>query len=157
MIIDGWDTAKTDLPLVIVGNYNHGHGKKIYREYSRIEDIKFLGGVYDQSLLNNLRHFARAVFHGHSVGGTNPSLLEAMASGAPVLAHKNQFNCSILGDNAIYFRSSSDIKRILPELEKLMVSAEQMVNNNLEKVRIHYRWDSIVDQYEDLFIRSLKG
>lgn len=157
MIIKGWEEAETDLPLVIVGNYNSGFGRKIYREYFQKDNIVFLGGVYNQSLLNNLRHSAKAIFHGHSAGGTNPSLLEAMAAGVPVLAHKNQFNCSILGDNAIYYRSSSDIKGILPELDKLMETAEQMVNNNLQKVKMHYCWDSVVDQYEDLFIRTLKG
>ena len=71
--------------------------------------IQFLGSIYDINLLNNLRYFSNLYFHGHTVGGTNPSLLEAMASSALICAHENVFNQSILSDDAFYFQTKEHV------------------------------------------------
>jgi len=60
--------------------------------------------------LNNLRFYSNVYFHGHSVGGTNPSLLEAMASQAFIAAHNNDFNKGVLKENAVYFSNAIDVK-----------------------------------------------
>ena len=77
-------------------------GKKIQ---SNVDDsrVVFLGYVADMDKLNNLRYYSNIYFHGHTVGGTNPSLLEAMASNTLICSHKNIFNSSILNEDAIYF------------------------------------------------------
>lgn len=64
-----------------------------------------MGGIYNLEHLNNLRYYSKLYFHGHSVGGTNPSLLEAMASQALIAAHNNDFNKGVLKENAFYFQT----------------------------------------------------
>src|SRR5690606_7456246 len=82
--------------LVIIGSHTATKfGKYLYNSYSSNETIQFLGSLYDMTVLNNLRYYSNLYFHGHSVGGTNPSLLEAMASDCLIVAHNNVFNKSI--------------------------------------------------------------
>ena len=68
-----------------------------------------MGGVYNKKNLDNLRYFSKLYFHGHSVGGTNPSLLEAMAAKTLIVANDNEFNRSVLEENAFYFSSEHEL------------------------------------------------
>ena len=150
MIIDGHRDAATDLPLVIVGDIKRGYGRKIHAEYSLENNIRFTGGIFDSSTLNNLRHFSLGLFHGHSVGGTNPSLLEAMASGANIIAHENTYNRHILGVNARYFYSRKDIINILMQTH----GSDDLIEartRNVEKIRADYQWKTVTECYEKLF------
>ena len=106
--------------------------------------------------LNALRHYALLYLHGHSVGGTNPSLLEAMACGCGILAHDNPFNRSVLGEDAAYFSSANDMSRLLnhpadPE------SWQNRKQANLQKIRDSYSWPSVVDAYENLFLQCINA
>ena len=83
--------------------------KKIQSTIDDSRLIFFLGYVADIDKLNNLRYYSNIYFHGHSVGGTNPSLLEAMASNALICSHKNIFNSSILNNDAIYFSNQEEL------------------------------------------------
>ena len=72
-----------------------------------------MNAIYDIQILNNLRYFSNIYFHGHSAGGTNPSLLEAMASSTLIAAHDNPFNKDVLKENGLYFKNSNDISELL--------------------------------------------
>lgn len=152
MILDGYVMSMVEEPFVVVGNYSNEFGKKIYQKYNK-SNIRFYGGIYDICSLNNLRYYARAYFHGHSVGGTNPSLLEAMASQSLIVAHDNVFNRSVLFDNAIYFQSSRQVAEILTDQKELFVRSRLCVDGNLRNIREVYRWDLIVHQYSELIER----
>jgi glycosyltransferase involved in cell wall biosynthesis len=152
-IIEGCLSSGKDHPLVIVGNHSAGYGKRVYRKFGGSTDLKFTGGIYDREKLASLRHFARVSFHGHSVGGTNPSLLEAMAAGSPIIAHENPYNRWVLGENAKYFRTAEDIVSLSSALEK--TDWDEMVRNNLKRIREEFQWERIVRQYLDLFERLL--
>jgi glycosyltransferase involved in cell wall biosynthesis len=102
-------------------------------------------------MLNNLRHFSKAYFHGHSVGGTNPSLIEAMAAGSLIIAHDNKFNRFILKDNALYFNNEDDIQSILASFQDWSAQKERVTRANLKIIRENYQWEQVVDKYEDLF------
>jgi spore maturation protein CgeB len=86
-------------------------------------------------------------FHGHSVGGTNPSLLEAMAAKALIAAHDNSFNRSILNDDAVFFKDPSDVLKIIQYTAKGN-RREKMVANNFEKIKTEYNWPMIINCYE---------
>ena len=89
------------LPLVVVGQFDeNAYGRELRRQHP---EVRFLGPIYDAALLDTLRRHCRLYLHGHSVGGTNPSLIEAMAAGAPVVAHDNPFNRWVLGDRGGWF------------------------------------------------------
>jgi glycosyltransferase involved in cell wall biosynthesis len=95
------------------------------------------------ALLNNLRHYSNLYFHGHSAGGTNPSLLEAMAGGCLIVAHDNIFNREVLGDDAYYFKNNHEITLLLNEkLHKL--EHRSMVDHNRAKISSWYNWENIL-------------
>ncbi len=150
MIIEGHRASGSGLPLLVIGDFHRGYGRKIHSSYSAARDILFPGAIFDPTVLDNLRHYARGLFHGHSVGGTNPSLLESMAAGAFIIAHDNPYNRHILGNGASYFSSRKDIKDILnTNIEP--GEREERIAGNLERIRDEYQWSRVSDSYEKLF------
>lgn len=139
-------------PLVIVGKTNTPYGKHLVERYGDDRNIRFVGGIYDFRKLNSIRHYSYAYFHGHSVGGTNPSLLEAMASGCFILAHDNIFNRAVLGENALYYGSTDAAMEMLDEIDQA-VSAykKEYTGRNLEVIRRDYSWEKLVDEHEEYF------
>ncbi len=98
--------------------------------------------------MRSLQNNSYLYFHGHSVGGTNPSLLEAMASEALIAAHNNPFNKSILHTDAFYFSNANEVRNIV-ETVRRMETEKTMVNNNLHKIKNQFNWETIIDQYEE--------
>jgi glycosyltransferase involved in cell wall biosynthesis len=144
-IIRGVLASGTKHPLLVIGNTGNPHGKSLRQQYESTQ-IRFPGGIYDLEVLNALRHYSRMYFHGHSAGGTNPSLLEAMAAGALICAHDNPFNRSVLNDDGIYFLQDTDIARHIQEPPGVE-QVEGIRRNNLRRIETHYRWDRIIDDY----------
>ena len=101
-IIQGFMKSEPSFPLVIVGNVTQPNGYVCKLLTYRSDRVCFLGAVYEQEKLAALRIFAKAYMHGHSVGGTNPSLLEGMACSNLVIAHDNPFNREVLGEAGLY-------------------------------------------------------
>lgn len=157
MVIEGYlKSNNTSKPLIIIGKTNTPHGKYLVKKHRNNPNIRFIGGIYDFDKVNSIRYFSSIYFHGHSVGGTNPSLLEAMASSSYIIAHNNKFNKSVLEGDAIYFKTSTDLARILSKsinLEK----RELFVKNNLGKIRNKYSWEKLIDDHENYFLRLLKN
>lgn len=155
MIIEGYIQSIGDHPIVIVGDTKNKSGKTWSAKYAGAK-IKFLGGVYDKKILNNLRFFSRRYFHGHSVGGTNPSLLEAMACRCNIAAHDNPFNRAVLANCANYFSNANDVSEILNSALDPII-ARQWAEKNIEKMQTTYSWDCIISAYEKLFLEQLKN
>lgn len=148
-ILDGVASAKLNLPFLVIGKHETKFGEYLKDRYKIEKRIRFLGGIYNQEHLNNLRYFSNFYFHGHSVGGTNPSLLEAMATGALIVAHKNIFNASILKDNSFYFENKDEVAEILDNFRKS--DFLDMVEKNSREIEEHYNWDKINCEYLDYF------
>lgn len=145
-------------PLVIVGKTNTPHGKYLLDKYGNCEGIRFIGGVYNFDKLNSLRHFSLSYFHGHSVGGTNPSLLEAMASDCFIFAHDNVFNRSVLGDHAFYYSSADDVCLFFNEMDCLVNKYKSPYTSyNLSLIQDKYSWERLVDEHERYFYSLLEG
>jgi len=149
MILDGCALAASPSPFLVVGNAGTRYGAQLRARYKDHPGIRFLGGIYDKALLDVLRQHAALYCHGHSVGGTNPSLLEAMACGARIAAHENAFNRSVTGEGAAYFASAQDVASLLAG--GAQGDWHVMAERNRERIRADYTWASIVDQYEQLF------
>jgi glycosyltransferase involved in cell wall biosynthesis len=149
VILDGVVKSASTRPFLVVGKYTNEYGQYLMKKFKDWTSIKFMGGIYDISKLNNLRYYSNVYFHGHTVGGTNPSLLEAMASHALVSANDNIFNRSILGDDAYYFNSSTDVATQIEKLSKL--KADDKIENNTTKIAHQYSWPTIIDQYVEHF------
>jgi len=151
-IIVGLIKSSSNIPLIIVGNTNTKYGSYLEKKYSNNGKVIFLGGIYDTELINNLRHFSKIYFHGHSVGGTNPALLEAMACGSYIVAHDNQFNRNVLPINSDFFKSSDDIKNLVESIDSKESRITALRKNNVFQIESKYSWSNIIDQYEKLFI-----
>ncbi len=127
-----------EITLVIIGSIENKFGKYLKEKYGSW--VTFLGANYNFEELNSLRHFSKLYFHGHSVGGTNPSLLEAMACGCNIIAHNNPFNKDVLEQNAHFFETENDIKKIVEENK---VISQEVIFNNTEKIKTVYSFDAI--------------
>ncbi len=147
MILNGFHHSNSEKKFIVIGNYNNAYGKQMYQKYHADKRIYFAGAIFDAAITNTLRAFCKLYFHGHSVGGTNPSLLEAMANGSIIVAHDNPFNRAVLNGDAYYFTSPEDVLKLVMKSNGHKESAI-MVKNNFIKIEEEYNWPNIVDQYE---------
>ncbi|HYC30419.1 MAG TPA: DUF1972 domain-containing protein, partial [Chitinophagaceae bacterium] len=145
----------TGRPLLVIGKTENKFGKYLVETYGHKPGIRFLGGIYDIAIINNLRYFSHLYFHGHSVGGTNPSLLEAMGSNSLIAAHDNLFNRGVLGEDAFYF---SDVEQLISIIRQVAAKTgyHTMLDNNTRKIRDQYNWPHIVDEYEKVLLAAVK-
>tara|TARA_R110001592_G_scaffold109490_3_gene305284 strand:- start:2525 stop:3616 length:1092 start_codon:yes stop_codon:yes gene_type:complete len=149
-ILNGVVMSTTTLPFLVIGKLSTKFGGYLKNKFKDEKRIIFLGGVYNQNHLNNLRYFSNLYFHGHSVGGTNPSLLEAMASCALIIAHNNVFNKSVLEENAFYFTEKEEIATSLNTLTK--EKHQSMIDGNINKINNDFNWNKINQEYLNFFI-----
>jgi len=153
-IIQGYlnSNQKGKKPLVIVGKTNTSLGKFLVKKYETEKDVRFIGGIYDFDKINSIRFYSTAYFHGHTVGGTNPSLLEAMASNCFIIANNNVFNKTVLLENALYFNSSSEISSTLNNIDSLIEKhSEVFIKEILLRIKNEYSWEKIIDEHEKYF------
>ena len=154
MAIEGYLHSKENGrgPLIVVGKTNTPHGKELVEKYGNERNVEFVGGIYDFKKLDSVRHFSKAYFHGHSVGGTNPSLLEAMAAGCFIFAHDNIFNRAVLKENAFYYPSADKVTEYLNRIDTIAEGSKiQYTARNIEVIRNEYSWESLIDKHEKYF------
>jgi glycosyltransferase involved in cell wall biosynthesis len=152
MIIRGWMASGKAKPLVLIGNTGNSFGSYLVRTYGH-EKLHFIGAIYEADTVNALRHYSSIYLHGHSVGGTNPSLLEAMACGCSIAAHDNPFNKAILNEEGWFFSDPMAIKEILDNRIDPEVIASYKEKNR-EKIGKLYNWEHIINQYESVFLQT---
>lgn len=152
IILEGVEKSVNTTPFIVIGKYDATpFGKYIYEKFRRSQKIRFLGGIYNQDHLNTIRYFSNLYFHGHTVGGTNPSLLEAMASECLIVAHNNEFNKHILKLNGFYFKNQKDVMRLIETLSKN--DYMELINNNVDSISSNYNWKKINNIYLDYFLK----
>lgn len=153
-IVEGYHKSDTTHSLIIFGTLND-FGNKLQKKYCTDKRIRFVGANYNQEELNNLRYYSRYYFHGHSVGGTNPSLLEAMASNTLIIANNNIFNKSILGENAYYFDNAEDIFNVMNK-DSLFAQKGAHAIKNIKKIEDIYNWSIINLAYEEYILKKIR-
>jgi len=156
VILDGVALANPDVPFLVVGKHETSYGNYLKEKFAAYSQIQFIGGIYNIDILNSLRYYSKIYFHGHTVGGTNPSLLEAMASSSLICANDNPFNKYILEKDALYFQDAEDVRKHLLTVDYDRDLYQLMIANNLDKITKIYDWEIIVGQYEQHFI-AVKG
>jgi hypothetical protein len=145
-ILLGHRESGSSKTLVLIGNTGNAFGSHLKKKYANSRTV-FPGPLYDLTALNNLRYYSSLYFHGHSVGGTNPSLLEAMASRSLIVAHDNVFNRAVLEQDAFYFSGPADISALL-EKQPAKKDYEVFLENNYLKIKQEYSWQHITDLLE---------
>jgi glycosyltransferase involved in cell wall biosynthesis len=153
MILEGFCRSSTVMQLLMVGNTGNAFGKKLQQRFGQDKRIRFAGAVYDAAKLYSLRNGCHLYFHGHSVGGTNPSLLEAMANGAFIAAHNNEFNKAILQQHGYYFSSVADVVALM-ERDFTTAEKEMMIKANSQKITAQYNWPTVIDSYYN-FLKNI--
>lgn len=154
-IIEGFMLSNSKKPLIIVGNFsNNSYKKKIetlinWKLNNPDQNIFLIGAIYCDSILNMLRQNCFGYIHGHSVGGTNPSLLEAMVMKNIVVAHDNEFNREVCGDHAIYFSNAEEIKKSVELIEEKFDNFKEWKNLVSKYVLKEYSWFDIAKRYQD--------
>lgn len=150
-IIDAYIHAEIELPLLVVGDFtSEQYQKEIKFRISEAPNkpyIIFLGSIYDQKFLNMLRQNCAAYIHGHTVGGTNPSLLEAAISRNIIIAHDNQFNREVCGESAVYFTNELELTRKLQSISKFPENYQNMKDDVYHYVLNNYSWKKITENY----------
>jgi glycosyltransferase involved in cell wall biosynthesis len=152
LIIRGFLASGSRKKLVVAGgaNYESSFHRKL-RELAT-DAVVFTGHIHDQTLLKELYCNSLAHLHGHSVGGTNPSLLRAMGYGACVIAYDTVFNREVLADAGLYFPDDPAVLgSLLRRLEENLPMVEDFRQRGRSRVRDHYSWDKVAAQYEELF------
>ena len=141
--------AKYDqLPLVIVGNWEHSeYGHSLRNAYKDHGHLHLLDPIFEPEELNTLRSNCTLYVHGHSAGGTNPSLVEAMYLGRPILAFDVLYNRITTQQKALYFSNAGDICRVLAKLDKYdleaLASTMKSIANRM------YLWSRIARLYAE--------
>ncbi|MBO9523183.1 MAG: DUF1972 domain-containing protein [Nocardioidaceae bacterium] len=148
-IVAGYARALSPVPLVVVGSapYSDAYITAV-RATGVTSDVRFLGAVWDQELLNQLYAHCRSYLHGHSVGGTNPSLLRAMGCGAPVTAYDVVFNHEVTAGHARFFADPTAVTRAIRADDSDPDAAAARGIRGREHVAEAYRWDDVADRYE---------
>lgn len=144
--------SKTTKDFAIITNANPKLQKELEEKlgYQKDQRIKFVGTVYDQELLKKIREEAYGYFHGHEVGGTNPSLLEALGSTKLNLLLKVGFNEEVAEDSAHYWtKESGNLAALIDKCEG--IDREELGRKAKERIKTAYSWEFISDRYAEIW------
>lgn len=145
-----------EMPFVLVGNWKSTEwGREMKAKYEHEKPLVLLDAIYDKSILDVLRSNCYVYVHGHSAGGTNPSLCEAMYLGLPILAFSNGYNENTTNFCAKYFKDADDLCQMVRTISK--DELETMRPQLKAYADEHYRWEHIAREYEKLFIQIVNN
>lgn len=158
--VHGYRASTEQRPLIVVGSapYSQWYVERVHEAGRGDSRIRFTGGIYDQELLDQLYGHCRTYLHGHSVGGTNPSLLRAMGAGAPVLAYDVEFNREVTAGSAFFWSDAVELTGLYDgaasgELDERLA---QLPDLGRERIRAAYQWDAVTTDYEELLGRLVR-
>lgn len=149
LILDAFRDAPP-FPVAIVGNWDHGdYGRELREKHRNAPSVHLLDPIYDTEKLNAIRSRCSLYLHGHSCGGTNPSLVEAMFLGLPIAAFDVNFNRATTEGKAFYFNSSEQLRALCETLSDEDVAKNAAAMKEIALRR--YTWARISDLYARLF------
>lgn len=158
-IVEGYHASESTKPLVVVGAapYSADYTRRIETVAAADPRIHLLGAVYDQDALDALYAHAYTYVHGHSVGGTNPSLLRAMGAGTPVVAFDVNFNREVLAGQGWFFATAADLAPQFRASETEPARAQEFADAGRRRVSSVFTWAGVCDDYERLARRLARG
>jgi glycosyltransferase involved in cell wall biosynthesis len=154
-VVRVWSRKKRGVHLLILGSYNEDHAYHRMVTEASSKEVIFAGAIYDAETVAALRFFARFYIHGHQVGGTNPSLVEALGAGNSVFAHDNPFNRWVAGDGACYFSDEESFEKLL---DQVLHDEKHFIRTRLSSLKRHaeaFSWKQVLSEYENLFLSHL--
>lgn len=153
-MVRAFSARKRDHKLVVFGKFSPDTSE-FHRQImnSASAEVVFIGAIYDAQIVSALRFFSRFYLHGHRVGGTNPSLVEAMGAGCAIIAHDNHFNRWVAGPDAYYFDDESSCEKLFDLLLKDDLALAQMRAGSTAQFNERFTWPDILKSYEELLER----
>lgn len=151
-IVTAYSIKPRGMKLVVLGRYdseNVLYHKQVMEAAG--DEVVFIGAVYDKQTVSALRFHSPLYLHGHQVGGTNPSLVEAMGAGSGVLAHGNHFNRWVAGPGARYFDSMEECASQLDAVLTNTKEIERMREASRQRHEAMFTWEKVLHEYEKLF------
>ena len=152
-VVQAYSMQPRGVPLVVLGAYDE---RTPYHRAVRAAagtEVRFLGAIYDKPVVQALRQHSLAYVHGHQVGGTNPSLVEALGAGNAVIAHDNRFNRWVAGEAACYFRSVETLAGLLTRLLADEQTLQNMRIAALRRFEAEFTWPAVLETYEQMLLR----
>lgn len=149
-VVRGFSQKSRGMTLAVLGNYNPEVAYHAQVLAAAGPEVKFLGAIYEKPVVQALRFHAAAYVHGHQVGGTNPSLVEALGAGNAVVAHDNRFNRWVAGDGAAYFNDSVSFARVLDQLMASTSALQDMRAASRRRLEQAFTLPMILGEYESL-------
>lgn len=139
--------------LVVLGNFQP-ESNRFHRAVidSASEEVIFPGAIYDAPVVQALRFYARFYLHGHRVGGTNPSLVEALGAGSAVIAHDNHYNRWVAGESAAYFQDEDSCAALIDQLLHDYESLLAMKDGSRARFYERFTWQQVLEEYEQLLL-----
>jgi glycosyltransferase involved in cell wall biosynthesis len=139
-----------DKNFVLISNWNYNtYGKLIKRKYSNFPNLYLIGPIYDQKELNLIRSNCYAYIHGHSAGGTNPALVEAMFLALPIITYDVSFNRATTEGKAEYFKDGFELIEIISSIDNNRLDIIRMDMKEIADKR--YLWAKIASKYSEVF------
>jgi glycosyltransferase involved in cell wall biosynthesis len=154
-LVQGFSAKQRGVHLAVLGAYD-GVADPYHRAVldAASEEVVFLGAIYDPATVQALRYHCLGYLHGHTVGGTNPSLVEALAAGNPVIAHDNKYNTWVADNAGLYFGSTAEAETCIDALLDDPELATKLSRNALARFHGEFTWDHVAGQYEALLRKS---
>lgn len=160
IILNAFIKSGSKNPLIIIGDISceDDYKKKLntFLNNNSDKEIIFTGGIYEQQHLNMFRQHCFGYIHAHSIGGTNPSLLEAMVMKNIILAHDNEFNKEVARNSIVYFGDIEDLNHKINLIENNLLIFNENKEKTFELVKKDYSWESIIDKYKLIFSEEFK-
>ena len=154
-IVQGFSAKPRGHQLVVLGRYDQDNFHHRAIRAAAGPEVQFVGAIYEKEVVQALRFHCMAYVHGHQVGGTNPSLVEALGAGNAVVAHDNQFNRWVAGEGAVYFSSADTFSTRMTDLLSDRSRLEVLQRAGQLRFSSTFTWPEILSQYEALFERHL--
>ncbi len=153
-IVRAFSCCRRNHRLVVLGNFNpevNPYHKSVMDVAS--DEVIFPGAIYDASIVQALRFYCRFYLHGHRVGGTNPSLVEALGAGCAVIAHDNHFNRWVAGPHAAYFKDEASCSALFDDLLFNDTAYSTMKAASQQQFLEHFTWEKVLREYEILLMK----
>jgi glycosyltransferase involved in cell wall biosynthesis len=155
-IVTAWSKRRRGMRLLVVGPYGDDDPYQVAVRAAASVEVLFPGAIFEPDRLQALRYHSALYLHGHTVGGTNPSLVEAMAAANAVIAHNNRYNTWVAGPGNAYFNGTDDLDTLLTDLVGDPVRRRRMGKASLARFREEFTWQRIGAQYEEALNAALK-
>ena len=153
-IVRAFASRLVNTPLVVLGNYSPERSQYQRQVLDAAgSKVHFVGAIYDRETVRGLRFHSKAYIHGHRVGGTNPSLVESLATGSAIIAHDNQFTRWVAGAGGKFFRGTEDLEDILSSLEKHPLQLLEMEESSRLRHKAEFVKERALSAYEELLLR----